>query len=347
MMTCKAARALTVRGLGGGGDAEATAHAEGCGACAAFGRDAARIWVWLGDAALPGGVPARNAGRKAGLIGLAIAAAALLAVVAAVLFPSVMRGPAPAQDPEHGIELRWRALFPADFKGSKREVTARAAQIVEMRLRKRHIAGTARLEGDDSIIVRLPGADAEGAADVKTLLGRVGRVELRPLMNRQEAEVLLKDSIVPDGYEEIQDTSDGQVFGRLPVHTLIRKQPVVTNEDIASAIEEPFLEEKGHFRVRIEFTQAGAAALDVAASELRRSAGRLGIVIDGELVVAPYVNTEKIEGRFHVRDPRRREGREWARTLVTALSTTALPVVIGGIVDGKPAPGVPESEQRY
>jgi preprotein translocase subunit SecD len=325
-MTCEEMRGLVVRAQGretnSPEEAVMSDHVTVCGGCAAFARDVRLLWAWTGEAAVAPPVPELRLSRRAVVrgwaawFGLAAAAVVLVGILGMVVW-------SPAQD-DPGVELTYRALFAEDFKGSKAEVTARAARVMELRLDRRGVKGHA-LAKDDTIVVRLPGASPENVAVAKALLARVGAFQLRPVGDQAVHEKFVAEGAIPEGFEKFPG-EDAASYPWMRDARLVRRQAVVTNDDIAKASAEEDARSRS-WKISFEMTEAGAAAFDVAAKELfnRSPKGHIAIVLDGQMISAPVVQVEKFGGQGQITGS---FGEAEAKDLAASLCGAALPVPV-------------------
>lgn len=176
---------------------------------------------------------------------------------------------------------------------------------------------------EDLLLVRIPDATAEEIADVKRLLYRKGKLELRKSADGAAREKFKADGVVPEGFDavEFKDPEYGPAL-------LIRKGCVLEGGRIIAARPEKELLPGGeHWYVTFELDAKASAGFDAAAAELyaRRPPGLLAILLDGKLHSAPAVQTERFGGRARITGlGGERETKDLAIMLVTG--ALALPL---------------------
>ncbi|HWY76476.1 MAG TPA: protein translocase subunit SecD, partial [Verrucomicrobiae bacterium] len=154
-------------------------------------------------------------------------------------------------------------------------------------------------EGADRIRVQLPGLSEADKEDAETNLAKAAYLEFRMVHTNSEqmvAEGLNEPGYVPMIPQEKSDDPKAQQ----PRPLLVQKTPVMTGEHIQSA----FVSRNQTGQAEIEFTLDGAGAEIFGKVTEEYIHQRLGIVLDGQLVSAPVINSPitggrgVIEGRF-------------------------------------------------
>lgn len=252
-------------------------------------------------------------------------------IVAALLAGAIL------QD-EPSVELTYRALFSKEFAGQRDEVVSRAVKVIERRFEVRGIKARVSADGE-SIVVRLR---ADAAKDGRALIGVVGYLALKEVAGKDVHDTFTQDGVVPDGYEKYAAPKDATK--EEGDWLLVCKEAGLTGADIATADHEldPRLR---RWKINITMTEAGARRFDELAARCfsKTPKGRVAIILDGKVMSAPAVQAEKFGGRAEITG---NFSEEEAKNLAIAFRSGELPVSLGRVVDGKPEPGVPESERE-
>ncbi len=169
------------------------------------------------------------------------------------------------------------------------------------------------LEGDDRIVVQVPGlADPEA---LKDLLGQTARLEFRMVTDPSTFDPAeAAAGRAPVGSEVVPYTDPTQGV------EVVSRQVMISGDQLANA-QQSFDPQDGSPVVSISFNAAGAATF---ARVTRENVGRrFAMLVDGKVLSAPVINepipsgTAQIGGGFSV---------ESANSLAIALKSGALPV---------------------
>ncbi|MDP4996291.1 MAG: protein translocase subunit SecD [Akkermansiaceae bacterium] len=184
--------------------------------------------------------------------------------------------------------------------GEKMPVTAEqveeAIRVIEGRL---NALGTSEpliaRQGDDGILVQMPGVETEESTRIRQILETVAKLELREVSTRNDeigadgrslaARVLSNDEIVPGyrAYELTQTDEDGNEFTR-PI--LLNRRAALGGSDIAAA----FPSQQRPDAVSVTLNGDGTDKMIKLTSGMRKGIDRIAIVLDGVVLSAPTVN---------------------------------------------------------
>jgi SecD/SecF fusion protein len=198
-----------------------------------------------------------------------------------------------------------------DGAGNKMPITKeqvdQAIIVIEKRLNS---MGTAEpmiaRQGDDGILVQMPGVEPEESARIRTTLEKVAKLELREVSPRND-EVggpNQKDlaSRVADGSEIIPGyraytlkgkNQDGVDYTR-PI--LLNRRMALGGSDIALATPSP----QQNDAVAITLNSDGTDKMIALTKDMRPGMDRIAIVLDGEVISAPVVNQVPLGKQFIV-----------------------------------------------
>jgi SecD/SecF fusion protein len=232
---------------------------------------------------------------------VAIVLLTLVALAVAVPFPGKSRIPIlsgfgikPGIDLAGGAELRYKVLFKPGYAGDRKGDTRLAADVLRRRLDGKQLQEP-RLttSGDDAIVVRLPGIDADELAEVKRLIVGIGDLKLYAAAPEALQEQYGKDRVVPDGYKAVG------YRGRSTL--LVLKTPVIEGRHILRAEpEQEFAPGGARWVALVELDADGARRFDEAAERLYPQRGRIVIVLDDVVRSAPVVQSPAFHGRVRI-----------------------------------------------
>ena len=186
------------------------------------------------------------------------------------------------------------------------EQVEEAMRVIEGRL---NALGTAEpliaRQGDDGILVQMPGVEPEESERIREILETVAKLELREVSPRNEevgsdgrslpARVLSKDEIVPGyrAYNLTQDDADGNEF-TTPI--LLNRRAALGGSDIAFA--SPSQQQPD--AVDITLNGDGTDKMIALTQNMRRGIDRIAIVLDGVVLSAPVVQAVPLGKNFVV-----------------------------------------------
>ena len=198
-----------------------------------------------------------------------------------------------------GSSFTLRVQPTIDPEGTAVPVTAiavqQAIQTVEKRLNN---FGTADLlivaQGNDRILVQMPGVSPEEASAVREILEKIAKLELKAvhpessaLANRLAAEKEA-DRVLPPGYKLYvlsDEDEDGQVITE---NILLKRRSALDGSYIVHA-QELYGPYEG--KLTVELNAEGANKMFDLTSKMRAGVDRLAIVLDGKVLSAPVVQS--------------------------------------------------------
>ena len=144
-----------------------------------------------------------------------------------------------------GAELTYRVLYPPGFKGSKEATTAEALAVLQRRIQQRDLDAKLTTQGNDQIVIQLPGVDRSELESFKELLKKVGMLELKAVATKDIHEQYNTTKKVPDGYEAYPTTdSFSGDYAYIKGYILTHKAAVITGQDIPVSYTHPTLPTK-------------------------------------------------------------------------------------------------------
>ncbi len=253
---------------------------------------------------------------------------------------------------DRGVELTYRLLFPADFRGDRAQAARETREILQRRLNaNRSQGGYVTLKEPDNLVIRLPGVKPDALVECKKLLGASGRLELFASAPKQIQDRYNNDGKVPPGYKEWpnDEPMKGEEYSHFAgPKVLLAGKPAIEGRHVERAMPQKRLTLGGgtEWVVAFDLTKEGARVFDQAAKELfnQKPSGLIAIVLDGKILSKPVIRSEAFGGSGVIQGSFDEKG---ARHLASVLRHGALPVPIGSLKDGKPLPGQPESESPF
>ncbi|HYE98088.1 MAG TPA: protein translocase subunit SecD, partial [Planctomycetota bacterium] len=233
----------------------------------------------------------------------------------------------PGIDLAGGAELRYRLVYTEDQKSRAKELTTDAADIVRQRLEAKQLKEPKITpEGDDRIVVQIPGVDRAGLEGYKKLIGVGGKLELYAVAPGTIQTQYNDSRQVPDGYLALENpnplSGEHSMYGSV---ILLRKPPVITGRNVVASEPRQELTTRGsEWVTSFELDTAGAKLFDEAAEKLfnERPRGLIAIVLDGKLQSAPVVNSPSFQGRGQISGAKSQDD---ARDLSIILRSGSLP----------------------
>ena len=159
-------------------------------------------------------------------------------------------------------------------------------------------------QGDDGILVQMPGVEPETAAEIRQTLETVAKLELREVSTRNNEigpdgkslaqRVLDGDEIVPGyrAYELTQKDEDGNEF-TTPI--LLNRRAALGGSDIVNAVPSP----SNLDAVDIVLDNPGTDKMIALTKNMRPQIDRIAIVLDGIVQSAPVVQSVPL-GKYFV-----------------------------------------------
>lgn len=198
-----------------------------------------------------------------------------------------------------GSSFTLRVQPTIDPEGTAVPVTATAVQQAIQTVEKRlNNFGTADLlivaQGNDRILVQMPGVSPEEASAVREILEKIAKLELKAvhpessaLANRLAAEKEA-DRVLPPGYKLYvlsDEDEDGQVITE---NILLKRRSALDGSYIVHA-QELYGPYEG--KLTVELNAEGANKMFDLTSKMRAGVDRLAIVLDGKVLSAPVVQS--------------------------------------------------------
>tara|TARA_B110000285_G_scaffold7231_1_gene7494 strand:+ start:3465 stop:5909 length:2445 start_codon:yes stop_codon:yes gene_type:complete len=198
-----------------------------------------------------------------------------------------------------GSSFTLRVQPTIDPEGTSVPVTATAVQQAIQTVEKRlNNLGTADLlivaQGNDRILVQMPGVSPEEASAVREILEKIAKLELKAvhpessaLANRLAAEKEA-DRVLPPGYKLYvlsDEDEDGQVITE---NILLKRRSALDGSYIVHA-QELYGPYEG--KLTVELNAEGANKMFDLTSKMRPGVDRLAIVLDGKVLSAPVVQS--------------------------------------------------------
>ena len=198
-----------------------------------------------------------------------------------------------------GSSFTLRVQPTIDPEGTSVPVTATAVQQAIQTVEKRlNNLGTADLlivaQGNDRILVQMPGVSPEEASAVREILEKIAKLELKAV--HPESSALAKrlaaekeaDRVLPPGYKLYvlsDEDEDGQVITE---NILLKRRSALDGSYIVHA-QELYGPYEG--KLTVELNPEGANKMFDLTSKMRPGVDRLAIVLDGKVLSAPVVQS--------------------------------------------------------
>lgn len=168
-------------------------------------------------------------------------------------------------------------------------------------------------QGEDRILVQIPGLDAEEMKTTREQLQRVAKLEfsiVAPNSDALLAEIEAGRAIMPPGFviRHMKDVIEGQ---EIQSSLLMRRNADMSGEYVSRAYA--YYDQAG-WGVSLEFNAEGAKLFDQIAAA--NKGNQLAILLDGEVLSAPVLQTDRFGGRAQITG---RFGEAEARDLASAL----------------------------
>jgi SecD/SecF fusion protein len=168
-------------------------------------------------------------------------------------------------------------------------------------------------QGEDRILVQIPGLDAAAMQTTKEQLQRVAKLEFSIVRPNSEAlleEIAAGRAIMPPGYvvKNLTETTEGQ---ETSTPLLLKRNADMGGEYVSRAFA--YFDQSG-WGVSLEFNSEGAKLFDQIAAA--NKGNQMAILLDGEVLSAPVLQTDYFGGRAQITG---RFGEQEARDLASAL----------------------------
>ncbi|RYD66317.1 MAG: protein translocase subunit SecD [Verrucomicrobiaceae bacterium] len=239
------------------------------------------------------------------------------------------------QDPlKLGIDLAGGSSFTLQVKPKTNETTGevipltaddvlQAKSTVEKRLNAfGNIDMSAVVQGNDKILLQMPGMSPETAAEIKVQLKKVARLEVRkvntdgsqPGANGKNLAQRINDGEEPrmPGFRVYQHHSTFEGAKRTE-YLLLSNRVAWTGKDVQNAYPEAM---GGSVSVGITLTNEGGDKMINLTKDLKAGLDRIAVVLDGEVLTAPGLKQVPLGKNFQIDG---QESLEEARALANAL----------------------------
>ena len=237
-----------------------------------------------------------------------IGALALLVIgVSAIAIP-VLLTPKMTVATHGGTVLSLRIQPREDEHGAKLPVTTeQLAQVITVLERRLKNLGNREAQvspnGQDGIVVELPGTNPEAAKSLRNTLEKPGVLELHEVNPRNEdpgpdgkslaARVAANQEIVP-GYKAFIYKHKGADGRELATPILLNRRAALAGRDIALAVPSPQQADA----VSISLNDAGTDKMIAFTKDMTPKRDRIAIVLDGVVISAPVVNQVPLGKNF-------------------------------------------------
>ena len=187
-----------------------------------------------------------------------------------------------------------------DEKGNPIAITSdqveEAIRIIENRLNS---MGTAEpliaRQGNDGIIVQMPGVKPEQSKQIRDTLEKVAKLELKEVSPRNDelgnngktlAQRVLDGEEIEPGYSVYTITNKNNQGVEITSPILLRRVAALTGKDVKSA--SPSL--RSSSVVSVTLNSKGAEKMFKLTKGMRHTVDRIAVLLDGEVICAPTVN---------------------------------------------------------
>jgi len=195
-----------------------------------------------------------------------------------------------------------------DDKGEKMPITTEqvdeAIRVIEGRLNS---MGTSEpliaRQGDDGILVQMPGVEPEESRQIRETLETVAKLELREVSTRNDelgadgrslaARVLAGEEIIP-GYRAYELTQDDEDGNETTTPILLNRRAALGGSDIVFATPS----QQQSDAVDITLNGDGTDKMIALTKDMRRGIDRIAIVLDGKVLSAPVVQAVPLGKNF-------------------------------------------------
>jgi SecD/SecF fusion protein len=208
-------------------------------------------------------------------------------------------------DLKGGSEFVVRLKPSTDKEGNTQKVDASSVQQAMAILEKRlNPDGTKDLsmqpQGDDRILIQMPGVKPEEFADVRIKIQQVAKLEFRVVHQDSSSKIAEIDAggITEPGWRKMKYKEQKDEQGnKLPDRgaELVKQRPDMEGDVVADAFQ--YSDAEG-WKIILKMTSKGAEEFDAIAAVSR---GRqLAIIVDGEIISAPSLNSDRFGGTAEI-----------------------------------------------
>jgi SecD/SecF fusion protein len=194
-------------------------------------------------------------------------------------------------DLQGGSSFLVRLVPPTDENGQTRKITPemqeQAVEVIRKRVDQFGVSEPViTKQGTDRILVQIPGLDTAQVETARQQLQRVARLEFRlvhPQSDQLVPQIESGGHFMPPGYVILNSVEKNAKKEKL----LVKKRPELTGDQVTRA--NATFEQRG-YEVALSFnTEGGRTFQRVTRDNINQ---RLAIVLDGEVISAPVIQTE-------------------------------------------------------
>lgn len=178
------------------------------------------------------------------------------------------------------------------------------------------------VQGNDKILIQMPGMSPEQSDEVEALLKKVARLELRkvnlegfqtgPGGKNLAQRIMDNEEPRMPGYRVYKHENEYEGVKHTE-YLLLNNRIALTGKDVQNAYPESMA---GGHNVGIVLTSAGGDKMINLTKDMSPGADRIAVVLDGEVITAPTVQSVPLGKRFQIEG---QESFEEARSLANAL----------------------------
>ncbi len=245
----------------------------------------------------------------------------------------------PGIDLAGGAELRYQLLY-KEGEGNRAQLTKDATDVIRRRVEGKQVVKEPKInaQGDDQIIVQIPGVDQTGLDDYKRLIGVTGILKLHAVAGKAVQEQFNQDKKIPDNYDKIKNTetrrdATGEYAPWAVDEILILKDPIIEGRNIIRSEPQQHMGLRGvEWVTSFELDAEGSKRFDDAAKRLyhERPPGMIAIIMNDQLRSMPAVRAETFGGHGQISGAKDEKD---ARELSIVLRSGSLPAPIRLIAD--------------
>jgi len=200
-------------------------------------------------------------------------------------------------DLQGGTSFLIRLNPPADEKGVKKTITKDMVEQAVEAIRKRvDLFGVSEPiitpEGEDRILVQIPGIDPAKVKDAGDQLKKVAKLEFKlvyPGSRTLLQEIQTGQAVIPPGYS-IETLSEERNGKPVSEKLLVKKKPDLLGERVTHA--NAYFDSEG-WGVALEFDSQGADEFTSLTKQVANESSAMAIVLDGVVQSAPGVDHNK------------------------------------------------------
>ncbi len=237
----------------------------------------------------------------------------------------------PGIDLHGGAELRYQLLY-KEGEGGRTQKTKDATDVIRRRVEGKQVIKEPKInaQGDDQIIVQIPGVDQTGLDDYMRLIEQTGILKLHAVAGKAVQEKFNQDKQVPDTYFAIDNPEPRRdaTYQAWGDRVLLAKDPIIEGRNIIRSEAQQQMGLGGiEWVTSFELDAEGSKRFDEAAKRLynERPPGMIAIVMNGVLRSMPVVRAETFGGHGQISGAKDEKD---ARELAIVLRSGSLPAEI-------------------